>query len=86
MWAVSLATANAAGADQIISPTTAYMITNMLAAVVDHGNRSRPRANAMKGTAFAGKTGTSRDGWFIGYTPNLVASCGLALTTIVSWE
>jgi len=24
------------------------------------------------GTAIAGKTGTSRDGWFVGYSPNLV--------------
>jgi penicillin-binding protein 1B len=66
-----IATANAAGADQVISPTTAYMITNMLAAVVDHGT-GRAARDAMKGTAVAGKTGTSRDGWFIGYTPNLV--------------
>ncbi len=66
-----IATANAAGADQVISPTTAYMITNMLTAVVDHGT-ARAARDAMKGTAVAGKTGTSRDGWFIGYTPNLV--------------
>jgi penicillin-binding protein 1B len=26
----------------------------------------------MRQTAVAGKTGTSRDGWFVGYTPNLV--------------
>jgi len=56
---------------QVISPTTAYMITNMLAAVVDHGTASAARG-AVKGTAIAGKTGTSRDGWFVGYTPNLV--------------
>ena len=66
-----IATANAAGAAQVIRPTTAYMITNMLAAVVDHGT-GRAARDAMKGIAFAGKTGTSRDGWFIGYTPNLV--------------
>ena len=66
-----IATANAAGAEQVISPTTAYMITNMLTAVVDHGT-GRAARDAMKGTAVAGKTGTSRDGWFIGYTPNLV--------------
>ena len=66
-----IATANAAGADQVINPTTAYMITNMLTAVVDHGT-GRAARDAMKGTAVAGKTGTSRDGWFIGYTPNLV--------------
>ncbi len=56
---------------KVISPTTAYMITNTLAAVVDHGT-ARGARNAVNGTAIAGKTGTSRDGWFVGYTPNLV--------------
>jgi penicillin-binding protein 1B len=56
---------------QVISPTTAYMITNMLEAVVDHGT-ARAARNALKGAGVAGKTGTSRDGWFVGYTPNLV--------------
>ncbi|MDQ1638044.1 MAG: penicillin-binding protein [Pyrinomonadaceae bacterium] len=55
----------------VISPTTAYMITNMLEAVVDHGTAHDARG-ALKGTSFAAKTGTSRDGWFVGYTPNLV--------------
>ena len=58
---------------QVVSPTTAYMITNMLAAVVDHGT-ARAARGAVKGTAIAGKTGTSRDGWFVGYTPNLVCA------------
>ena len=56
---------------QVISPTTAYMITNMLTAVVDQGT-GRAARGAVRGTAIAGKTGTSRDGWFVGYTPNLV--------------
>ncbi len=56
---------------QVIRPTTAYMITNTLQAVVNHGT-ARAARNAVKGTAIAGKTGTSRDGWFVGYTPNLV--------------
>jgi len=56
---------------QVISPTTAYMITNMLTAVVNQGT-GRAARGAVKGTAIAGKTGTSRDGWFVGYTPNLV--------------
>jgi penicillin-binding protein 1B len=47
------------------------MITNMLSAVVDHGT-ARAARGAVKGTAIAGKTGTSRDGWFVGLTPNLV--------------
>ena len=62
--------ANSQG-DPVISPTTSYMITNMLSAVVDHGT-ARAARGAVKGTAIAGKTGTSRDGWFVGFTPNLV--------------
>jgi len=58
---------------QVVSPTTAYMITNMLAAVIDHGTARKARG-AVPGTALAGKTGTSRDGWFVGYSPNLVCA------------
>src|SRR5207253_8468999 len=44
-----------------------------LAGVIDHGT-ARAARNAVKRTAIAGKTGTSRDGWFVGYTPNLVCA------------
>lgn len=57
--------------EQVVSPTTAYTITNMLAGVIDRGTGRKARG-AVPGTAIAGKTGTSRDGWFIGYSPNLV--------------
>lgn len=56
---------------QVISPTTSYMITNMLSAAIEHGT-ARSARDVMKASAVAGKTGTSRDGWFVGYTPNLV--------------
>jgi penicillin-binding protein 1B len=59
--------------NQAVSPTTAYMITNMLSAVIDHGTAKKARG-AIKGSAVAGKTGTSRDGWFVGYSPNLVCA------------
>ena len=59
--------------EQVISATTSYMITNMLAAVIDHGTARKARG-AVPGTAIAGKTGTSRDGWFVGYSPNLVCA------------
>src|SRR5207249_6590904 len=58
---------------QVISPTTAFMITNMLSAVVDHGT-GRAARGVVNGTAIPGKTGTSRDGWFVGYSPNLVCA------------
>jgi penicillin-binding protein 1B len=59
--------------EQVISPTTSYMITNMLAAVIDRGTARKARGS-LPGTAIAGKTGTSRDGWFVGYSPNLVCA------------
>src|SRR5215212_5744050 len=57
--------------DQVVSPTTAYMMTNMLQGVIERGTARKARG-AVRGTAIAGKTGTSRDGWFVGYSPNLV--------------
>lgn len=60
-------------ADRVISPTTSYMVTNMLAAVIERGSARKARG-AVPGTAIAGKTGTSRDGWFVGYSPNLVCA------------
>jgi penicillin-binding protein 1B len=59
--------------DQIIQPASAYIITDMLEGVIDHGT-ARAARGSIKNTVIAGKTGTSRDGWFVGYTPNLVCA------------
>ncbi|HEY0547922.1 MAG TPA: PBP1A family penicillin-binding protein [Pyrinomonadaceae bacterium] len=66
-------TNDATRARKVIDPTTAYMITDMLSDVIDHGTARAARGAAGR-TAIAGKTGTSRDGWFIGYTPRLVVA------------
>ena len=58
---------------QVIQPATAFVITDMLEDVIDHGT-ARAARGLIPGTALAGKTGTSRDGWFVGYTPNLVCA------------
>ena len=58
---------------QAIQPSTAFIVTNMLEGVIDHGTATRARG-LLRNTALAGKTGTSRDGWFVGYTPNLVVA------------
>jgi penicillin-binding protein 1B len=58
---------------QVVKATTAYMITDMLSDVIDHGT-ARAARGAVRKTAIAGKTGTSHDGWFVGYTPNLVVA------------
>jgi penicillin-binding protein 1B len=56
---------------QVVRPSTAYIITDMLSAVLDHGT-ARAARGLQKISAAAGKTGTSRDGWFAGYTPHLL--------------
>jgi len=58
---------------RVIKPTTAYMITDMLSDVTSRGTARRAH-DSFKNVAIAGKTGTSRDGWFVGYTPNLVCA------------
>ncbi len=59
---------------QVISEQTAYLMTHMLADVVNHGTAYPARQLGFKLPA-AGKTGTTndyRDAWFVGYTPRLV--------------
>ena len=61
---------------QIIAPEHADMMTKMLQTVVDSGTARRLRYHYGLNGDIAGKTGTTQnqsDGWFIGYTPNLVA-------------
>src|SRR5262249_47022266 len=56
---------------RVLSPQTAYVITSTLADVMNRGTAARVRAMGYRGPG-AGKTGTSRDAWFAGYTPNLL--------------
>ncbi|MEJ7615597.1 MAG: PBP1A family penicillin-binding protein [Pyrinomonadaceae bacterium] len=60
-------------ARRVIRPDTAFMVTGILEDVIKRGT-ARAARSSVKGTAIAGKTGTSRDGWFVGYTPNLVCA------------
>lgn len=59
---------------QVISEQTAFLMTHMLADVVNYGTAWKARQLGFKHPA-AGKTGTTneyRDAWFVGYTPRLV--------------
>jgi penicillin-binding protein 1B len=56
---------------QVLKPEISWLMTNIMQDVLNRGTASRARAMGFTGTA-AGKTGTSRDGWFAGYTPNVV--------------
>jgi penicillin-binding protein 1B len=64
---------------QVINPKTAYMMTDMLRAVVTRGTAGSANEALGKNIVFAGKTGSSKDGWFVGYTPNLVTVAWIGL-------
>lgn len=57
--------------NEVLRPEVAYVMTSFMKDVVNRGTAAPIRARGFKFNV-AGKTGTSRDGWFAGYTPNLV--------------
>jgi penicillin-binding protein 1A len=60
-------------AREVLKPATAYVLTSLLQSVVETGTGKAARK---LGRPAAGKTGTSnnsRDAWFVGYTPEVVA-------------
>jgi len=59
---------------QVLDPRVAYVITDMLQGVINNGTAAGPGGvRARKFTApAAGKTGSSHDAWFAGYTSNLL--------------
>jgi penicillin-binding protein 1B len=55
----------------ILDPRVAYVMTTMMQSVIDSGTGYPARARGFTAPA-AGKTGTSHDAWFAGYTSNLL--------------
>jgi len=58
---------------EVLRPDVAYVMTSFMKDVINRGTAAKVRARGLK-QPLAGKTGTSRDGWFAGYTPNLVCA------------
>ncbi|HKC00025.1 MAG TPA: PBP1A family penicillin-binding protein [Terriglobales bacterium] len=56
---------------QVLDPRIAFLMTNMLEGVVNFGTAFGVRSGGFTAPA-AGKTGSSHDGWFAGYTSNLL--------------
>lgn len=56
---------------RVLDPRVAYVMTNMMEAVINNGTAAGVRGRGFSAPA-AGKTGTSRDAWFAGYTSNLL--------------
>jgi penicillin-binding protein 1B len=57
--------------NDVMRPQVAYIMDSLMKDVVNRGTAAKVRARGLRANV-AGKTGTSRDGWFAGFTPNLV--------------
>jgi penicillin-binding protein 1B len=60
---------------QVVSPESAFLVTDILRTAIDAGTGREIRARGLA-VDLAGKTGTTndtRDAWFVGYTPELLA-------------
>lgn len=58
---------------RVISPETAYLVTNLLESVVQEGTGYRARALRRAVACKTGTTNDQKDAWFIGYSPRLLA-------------
>ncbi|MDR2626870.1 MAG: transglycosylase domain-containing protein [Dysgonamonadaceae bacterium] len=64
--------------NDVLTEDAAYKMLNMLRGVMDGGTGGRVRYRYGIKAPMGGKTGTTQenaDGWFIGFTPSLVAGC-----------
>jgi penicillin-binding protein 1B len=57
---------------QVLDPRVAYLMVDLLESVINNGTAAGARSRGFTLPA-AGKTGTSHDGWFAGFTSNLLA-------------
>ncbi len=60
----------------VVRPDVAYIMDDIMKDVINRGTAAQAQGwgfrNIAGKSAFAGKTGTSRDGWFAGFTPEIV--------------
>lgn len=64
---------------RVMDAVTAYQLTSMMRGVVERGTAA---GQVVLDTPVAGKTGTtnkSKDVWFVGFTPNIVAGCYMGM-------
>jgi len=63
---------NSVSAHRVLDPRVSYLMVSLLESVINSGTGAGARTHGFRIPA-AGKTGTSHDGWFAGFTPNLLA-------------
>jgi penicillin-binding protein 1B len=56
---------------KVLTPELAFMVTSLLQSVINSGTGAGARTRGFTLPA-AGKTGTSHDGWFAGFTPDML--------------
>jgi penicillin-binding protein 1A len=64
--------------DEVLTEDATFKMLHMLRSVIDGGTGSRIRFRYGINAQMGGKTGTTQenaDGWFMGFTPSLVAGC-----------
>lgn len=57
---------------QVLDPRVSYLMVSLMESVINNGTAAGVRSRGFTLPA-AGKTGTSHDGWFAGFTSNLLA-------------
>ncbi len=76
---------NMADQEEVLSEQTAYIITNMLETVINHGTGVGTRVRGFKRPA-GGKTGTTNDytnNWFIGFVPQLTCGAWVGFDNVI---
>jgi penicillin-binding protein 1B len=63
---------NHVSAHRVLDPRVSYLMVSLLESAINSGTGAGVRTGGFRLPA-AGKTGTSHDGWFAGFTPNLLA-------------
>jgi penicillin-binding protein 1B len=58
---------------QALSPQVAFLMTSAMQSVIDWGTGAKARSAGFRAPA-AGKTGSSHDSWFVGYTPDFLCA------------
>jgi penicillin-binding protein 1B len=66
-----------------LSPQVAFLMTSAMQSVIDWGTGARARSGGFRLPA-AGKTGSSHDSWFIGYTPDLLCAVWVGIDDFTS--
>ncbi len=71
-------TAPTAEKKNVLRDDVAYIMNDIMKDVINKGTAAQAKAwgftNVEGKRGYAGKTGTSRDGWFVGFTPELVVA------------